>query len=101
MAWSTSRRCPAPYVKDLHAVVKAGQIVKVKVLEADGKRKRIALTVRLTDASEQTGGKLQAAQRPQRDSRGQGKPAGGKPDRAPASAPMGSAMAAAFSKLKM
>ena len=32
--------------------------------------------------------------------RGQGKPAGGKPNRAPASAPMGGAMAAAFSKLK-
>ena len=88
------------FVKDPHSVVKAGQIVKVKVLEVDAKRKRIALTMRLTDASEQTGGKPQAAQRPQRDSRGQGKPAGGKPDRAPASAPMGSAMAAAFSKLK-
>ncbi|MDZ7584597.1 MAG: S1 RNA-binding domain-containing protein, partial [Thiobacillus sp.] len=82
------------------SVVKAGQIVKVKVLEVDEKRKRIALTMRLSDAPEKTGEKPQAAPRPPRDPRGQGKPAGGKPNRAPASAPMGGAMAAAFSKLK-
>jgi len=39
------------YVKDPHTVVKAGQIVKVKVLEVDAKRKRIALTLRLTDTA--------------------------------------------------
>ncbi len=39
------------FVKDPHSVVKAGQIVKVKVLEVDAKRKRIALTMRLTDAA--------------------------------------------------
>jgi uncharacterized protein len=39
------------YVKDPHSVVKAGQIVKVKVLEVDAKRKRIALTMRLTDTA--------------------------------------------------
>ena len=77
-------------------MVKAGQIVKVKVLEVDEKRKRIALTMRLTDAAAQAGEKPQSAQRPQRDPRGQGKP-----NRAPASAPMGGAMAAAFSKLKV
>ncbi|HAT39228.1 Tex family protein [Polynucleobacter necessarius] len=37
------------FVKDPHTVVKAGQVVKVKVLEVDEKRKRIALTMRLTD----------------------------------------------------
>ncbi|MBW8329946.1 MAG: S1 RNA-binding domain-containing protein, partial [Thiobacillus sp.] len=88
------------FVKDPHTVVKAGQIVKVKVLEVDEKRKRIALTMRLSDTAGQTGEKPQVAQRPQRDNRAQGKPAGGKPNRAPASAPMGGAMAAAFSKLK-
>jgi uncharacterized protein len=88
------------FVKDPHSVVKAGQIVKVKVLEVDEKRKRIALTMRLSDAPEKTGEKPQAAQRPPHDPRGQGKLAGGKPNRAPASAPMGGAMAAAFSKLK-
>ncbi len=38
------------YVKDAHEVVKAGDVVRVKVLEVDEKRKRIALTLRLSDA---------------------------------------------------
>ncbi|MCK0512679.1 Tex family protein [Aromatoleum buckelii] len=37
------------FVKDPHSVVKAGQVVKVKVLEVDLARKRIALTMRLSD----------------------------------------------------
>jgi uncharacterized protein len=91
------------FVKDPHTVVKAGQIVKVKVLEVDEKRKRIALTMRLTDTAAQAGGSKPEAsgQREPRDNRGQGRPAGGKPaNRAPAQAPMGGAMAAAFAKLK-
>jgi len=87
------------FVKDPHTVVKAGQVVKVKVLEVDEKRKRIALTMRLTDTAGQAGGRPEASG--QRDNRGQGRPAGGKPaNRAPAQAPMGGAMAAAFAKLK-
>jgi uncharacterized protein len=39
------------FVKDPHTVVKAGQVVKVKVLEVDEKRKRIALTMRLADSA--------------------------------------------------
>ncbi|NJN45477.1 MAG: S1 RNA-binding domain-containing protein, partial [Candidatus Competibacteraceae bacterium] len=39
------------FVKDPREVVKAGDVVKVKVLEVDLKRKRIALTMRLADAS--------------------------------------------------
>ncbi|QDX80627.1 RNA-binding transcriptional accessory protein [Denitratisoma sp. DHT3] len=39
----------AKFVKDPHTVVKAGDVVKVKVLEVDVARKRIALTMRLTD----------------------------------------------------
>ncbi|QOJ22884.1 MAG: RNA-binding transcriptional accessory protein [Gammaproteobacteria bacterium] len=35
------------FVKDPHTVVKVGQVVTVKVLEIDEKRKRIALTMRL------------------------------------------------------
>ncbi len=35
------------FVKDPHTVVKVGQVVTVKVLEVDEKRKRIALTMRL------------------------------------------------------
>ena len=37
------------FVKDPHSVVKAGQVVKVKVLEVDIPRHRIALTMRLAD----------------------------------------------------
>ncbi|MDR2924775.1 MAG: RNA-binding transcriptional accessory protein [Azoarcus sp.] len=37
------------FVKDPYSVVKTGQIVKVKVLEVDLPRKRIALTMRLAD----------------------------------------------------
>ncbi len=37
------------YVKDPHEIVKVGQVVKVKVLEIDETRKRIALTMKLSD----------------------------------------------------
>ena len=37
------------FVKDPHEVVKAGDLVRVKVLEVDVKRQRIALTMRLGD----------------------------------------------------
>jgi uncharacterized protein len=38
------------FVKDPREVVKAGDVVKVKVLEVDEKRKRIALTMKLEEA---------------------------------------------------
>jgi protein Tex len=38
------------FIQDPHEVVKAGDVVKVKVLEVDTVRKRIALTMRLADA---------------------------------------------------
>ncbi|MES2626480.1 MAG: Tex family protein [Pseudomonadota bacterium] len=37
------------FVKDPHSVIKTGDVVKVKVLEVDTQRKRIALTMRLDD----------------------------------------------------
>jgi uncharacterized protein len=37
------------FVKDPHQVVKAGDIVKVKVMEVDVARKRIGLSMRLDD----------------------------------------------------
>jgi len=86
------------FVKDPHTVVKAGQVVKVKVLEVDEKRKRIALTMRLTDSAGQVSSKPASAA--PRDNRGQGSPAAKPANRAPAQAPMGGAMAAAFAKLK-
>jgi uncharacterized protein len=84
------------FVKDPHTVVKAGQVVKVKVLEVDEKRKRIALTMRLTDSAPQAGSRSDVAQR---DNRSAGRAAPSKPSRPPAVAPTG-AMAAAFMKLK-
>ncbi len=41
------------FVKNPHDVVKAGDVVKVKVLEVDLKRRRVALTMRLTDKSKE------------------------------------------------
>jgi uncharacterized protein len=40
------------FIKDPSEVVKAGELVKVKVLEVDLKRRRISLTMRLSDRSE-------------------------------------------------
>ena len=40
------------FVKDPHEVVKAGDVVKVKVLEVDQQRKRIALTMRLDESAQ-------------------------------------------------
>jgi uncharacterized protein len=37
------------FVKDPHEVVKAGDVVRVKVLEVDLKRNRIALTMRMSE----------------------------------------------------
>ncbi len=39
------------FIKDPREVVKAGDVVKVKIMEVDLKRKRIALSMRLTDSS--------------------------------------------------
>jgi uncharacterized protein len=59
------------FVKDPHSVVKSGEVVKVKVMEVDEKRKRIGLSMRLNDeASPATSGK--AAAKPERgNKRGQ------------------------------
>ena len=45
------------FVDDPHKVVKAGQIVKVKVMEVDVQRKRIALSMRLQESLDKTGEK--------------------------------------------
>ncbi len=81
------------FVKDPHTVVKAGQVVKVKVLEVDAKRKRIALTMRLSDAAPVAGAKPQ-----QRSDRTDHQRMGQQQRRE--EAPAGNAMAAAFAKLK-
>ncbi len=56
------------FVEDPHTVVKAGQIVKVKVMEVDVQRKRIALTMRLQDTKQdqrERGNRGAAKPRPQ------------------------------------
>ena len=58
------------FVEDPHTVVKAGDIVKVKVLEVDLQRKRIALTMRLdeqpgdSNSRRGNGGTREAGNRP-------------------------------------
>ena len=87
------------FVKDAHEVVKAGQIVKVKVMEVDVKRNRIGLTMRLDDEPGQqaarTGGGDRPADRGQRPGNGGNRGAGN--NRQPEQQ---GAMAAAFAKLK-
>ncbi len=84
------------FVKDPRDVVKAGQVVKVKVLEVDEKRKRIALTMRLNDAAvpqhKKANSSTSAAPRPKMAENPRHKTSfSSSPD---------SAMAAAFAKLK-
>src|SRR5690606_29837674 len=56
------------FVKDPRDVVKAGDIVKVKVMEVDVPRKRIGLSMRLTDDAEQKANERTPGERPQRKS---------------------------------
>ncbi|MGE8491437.1 MAG: S1 RNA-binding domain-containing protein, partial [Paraburkholderia nemoris] len=90
------------FIKDPHEVVKAGQIVKVKVLEVDVKRQRIALTMRLDDefgaaAAPRSGGGAQQDRGGSSRSGGAGRGAQQQRSREPEA---GGAMAAAFAKLK-
>jgi len=89
------------FVKDPRDAVKAGDIVKVKVMEVDLPRQRIGLSMRLDDEpGQQTRGgrptgSNDAPRGGQRDNRGP-RPGGGAPK--PAPAPSNSAFADAFSK---
>ncbi|MGZ9899737.1 Tex family protein [Shewanella gaetbuli] len=92
------------FVSDPHTIVKAGDVVKVKVMEVDIERRRIALSMRLDE-------EINPAN--QKSAAGNGKPfagnkssksnyKGNKPvqNKAPANAAMGNAFADAFAKLK-
>ncbi|RAA78633.1 RNA-binding transcriptional accessory protein, partial [Burkholderia multivorans] len=81
------------FIKDPHEVVKAGQVVKVKVLDVDVKRQRISLTMRLDDEAA-PGLSSRGTQE-----RGNAARGGARPPRAREPEPAG-AMAAAFAKLK-
>ena len=93
------------FVKDPHDVVKAGDVVKVKVLEVDAARKRIALTMRLGDELPAPGITASGVGAPQ----GLPSVAGGTASRTPGvgratagsrQADASGAMAAAFAKLR-
>ncbi|MEZ9708228.1 RNA-binding transcriptional accessory protein [Vibrio breoganii] len=81
------------YVSDPREVVKAGDIVKVKVMEVDIQRKRIALSMRLNDQP----GQDNRASRPQ-GNRDNKRPVRNerRDNRSPADNGLGGAMAAAF-----
>ena len=94
------------FVKDPHEVVKAGDVVRVRVMQVDVQRKRIGLTMRLSEPSEKPDTRSSA---PAHDGRGRdrGRPAnsaankrhkeGGRTDRKQEPEPPGS-MASAFAK---
>ncbi|MDE1147660.1 MAG: Tex family protein [Azospirillaceae bacterium] len=73
------------FVKDPHAVVTAGDIVKVKVLEVDLKRRRVALTMRLEEQAErpangrQEGGRDSRPNEARGDNRNGPRPQGNRP----------------------
>lgn len=89
------------FVKDPHEVVKTGEVVKVKVMDVDVKRNRIALSMRLTEeverkapAAKEKGANQSRSSKPQVN-RSQGN------NRQNNKAPAGNgAMAAAFANLK-
>ena len=82
------------FVKDPHAVVKAGQVVRVKVLEVDLPRQRISLTMRMSDDPA-------AARRAESTSGPGNAPTVQRKPPRPATPPPGSGtMAAAFAKLR-
>ncbi len=89
------------FVKDPREIVKAGDIVKVKVIDVDLVRKRAALTMRLDDPIGEARAERETAPG-RRDERGASqrrefpaKPAPGKP-----AAPIGNALADAFSRAR-
>ena len=89
------------YVKDPRDVVKAGDIVKVRVLEVDVPRKRIALTCRLEDVpvvkAPQDNSRRDAGPRDRKPEPRHGKPVA--PVRSQ-QAPANNALAAAFARAK-
>jgi protein Tex len=95
------------YVKDPRDVVKAGDIVKVKVLEVDVARKRIALTRRLDDSPAPAKTGAERDTRPAGGGRrdGGGARPGGRPNNngprpGSASPPANNALADAFARAK-
>ncbi|WP_448666121.1 Tex family protein [Serratia plymuthica] len=88
------------FVEDPHTVVKAGDIVKVKVMEVDLQRKRIALSMRLDEqpgegSPRRGGGNAPVKDAPSRAPANKAKPRNSSPA---GNSAMGDALAAAFGK---
>ena len=90
------------FIKDPREVVKAGDIVKVKVMEVDAARKRIALSMRMSDDANEQAEQKVSGERPNRSrnqttktSFGSGNSNGGQTQGS-----MADALAAAFKKGK-
>ncbi len=90
------------FVKDPYTVVKTGDLVKVKVLEVDIPRKRIALTRRLAEKADpgqpSQRGERDAQARPQQRRTGNQRPERRPAERSPQPQPAGGAMADALAK---
>jgi len=92
------------FVSDPRDVVKAGDIVKVKVMEVDIQRKRIGLSMRLNDEPGQSNQSRKPAANKQRQPSNQQRSSQQRSNQqrkeAPANSAMGGAFAAAFAKNK-
>jgi uncharacterized protein len=92
------------FVKDPRDVAKAGDIVRVKVMDVDHARKRIALTMRLSDKAQERAEKRSEPRRhggsgkPGKDNSSRKKPAQGNPTRDKPAA--NNAFAAAFANAR-
>ncbi|MEY8874914.1 MAG: Tex family protein [Leptothrix sp. (in: b-proteobacteria)] len=86
------------FVTDAREVVKTGDIVKVRVVEVDLARKRIALTMKLDAPPQAKGASKAGDNRYTAPARGERTPS--RAGSAPQSTPQGNAMAAAFAKLQ-
>lgn len=86
------------FVADPREVVKAGDIVKVKVMEVDAARKRIGLSMRLNDEPGQDNRTSRSSSQKPREPRGGQRQH--KPRQESGNSAMGGAFAAAFAKAK-
>ncbi|MGO2437161.1 MAG: Tex family protein, partial [Serratia proteamaculans] len=91
------------FVEDPHTVVKAGDVVKVKVMEVDLQRKRIALSMRLDEQPGEGSPRRGSNSAPAKDNTNRApankaKPRGGNNNTSAGNSAMGDALAAAFGK---
>lgn len=91
------------FVEDPHTVVKTGDIVKVKVMDVDLNRKRIALTMRLDEQPGETQARRSSQEgnrqnRNNRNGNGRNRPVSRSGSAPLANSAMSDALAAAFSK---